>query len=302
MQSYQQAQYDFRAALCDSFNTPEALSVLTQLIAQTNLYLAARPRPKNIKPLRSVGEWITRMLRMLGLGEGPAVNEEGAIGWGEISVDGAVAVDVGATVQMWGPKLMWSSHQREEVLMPYLRALSAFRDDIRKLALGNASPKEILELCDRLRDNELVDLGVALDDQEGKCRPPGSCIPKLPNSTARRRQGPRQACPFRRAQKGACGKARPHRGQGRAQGCRRRCRRGAPRGQARKGQVEPDRHVPPAARRGRSILCVGCGGAADPGWRRGGAAQEPGQEAQEGLGCAEKAPRGVESGQGLAGI
>lgn len=183
MQSYQQAQYDFRAALCDSFNTPEALSVLTQLIAQANLYLAARPRPKNIKPLRSVGEWITRMLRMLGLGEGPAVNEEGAIGWGEISVDGAVAVDVGATVQMWGPKLMWSSHQREEVLMPYLRALSAFRDDIRKLALGNASPKEILELCDRLRDNELVDLGVALDDQEGKCRPPGSlslnCLTRL---------------------------------------------------------------------------------------------------------------------------
>jgi cysteinyl-tRNA synthetase len=58
--------------------------------------------------------------------------------------------------------------QREAVLMPYLRTLSTFRDDLRKLALGGATGKDFLELCDRLRDNELVDLGVALDDQEGE--------------------------------------------------------------------------------------------------------------------------------------
>lgn len=51
--------------------------------------------------------------------------------------------------------------------MPYLRALSTFRDGVRQLALGNAKLSEILELCDRLRDQDLVDLGVALDDQEG---------------------------------------------------------------------------------------------------------------------------------------
>ncbi len=31
---------------------------------------------------------------MLGLGEGTAVNQEGAIGWGELSADGDAAVDV----------------------------------------------------------------------------------------------------------------------------------------------------------------------------------------------------------------
>lgn len=51
--------------------------------------------------------------------------------------------------------------------MPYLRVLSSFRDEVRRLALKSANSKEILELCDRLRDNELIDLGVALDDQEG---------------------------------------------------------------------------------------------------------------------------------------
>lgn len=50
--------------------------------------------------------------------------------------------------------------------MPYLRALSAFRDSIRQLARENAKPSEILALCDQLRDQEMVDLGVALDDQE----------------------------------------------------------------------------------------------------------------------------------------
>ena len=32
----------------------------------------------------------------------------------------------------------------------------------------NASSSEILDLCDRLRDEQLVELGVQLDDQEGK--------------------------------------------------------------------------------------------------------------------------------------
>jgi len=53
--------------------------------------------------------------------------------------------------------------------MPYLRTLSGFRDGVRRLARDNAKLSEILALCDKLRDQELVDLGVALDDQEGEC-------------------------------------------------------------------------------------------------------------------------------------
>ncbi len=53
--------------------------------------------------------------------------------------------------------------------MPYLRTLSAFRDNVRKLAIAReaAALKDILALCDKLRDVDLVPLGVALDDQEG---------------------------------------------------------------------------------------------------------------------------------------
>lgn len=53
--------------------------------------------------------------------------------------------------------------------MPYLRVLSSFRDGIRQLAISknDNTVKDILKLCDKLRDDDLVSLGVALDDQEG---------------------------------------------------------------------------------------------------------------------------------------
>lgn len=53
--------------------------------------------------------------------------------------------------------------------MPYLHALSAFRDGVRRLAIagGDDARTDILALCDRLRDVDLVPLGVALDDQDG---------------------------------------------------------------------------------------------------------------------------------------
>lgn len=56
--------------------------------------------------------------------------------------------------------------------MPYLRSLSLFRDGVRRLAMekSDTALKDILALCDKLRDIDLVPLGVALDDQEGEPR------------------------------------------------------------------------------------------------------------------------------------
>ena len=62
--------------------------------------------------------------------------------------------------------------------MPYIRSLSSFRDGVRKVAIAAnrentelakaQALKDILALCDKLRDVDLVPLGVALDDQEGR--------------------------------------------------------------------------------------------------------------------------------------
>lgn len=61
----------------------------------------------------------------------------------------------------------YDTFQREAILMPYLSTLSTFRDTIRQLAIAQAPAKDILALCDKLRDIDLAPLGVALDDQEG---------------------------------------------------------------------------------------------------------------------------------------
>ncbi|KAI0745279.1 cysteinyl-tRNA synthetase [Earliella scabrosa] len=140
------SQAAFRAALCDSFNTPEAINVLRDLVSRANVYLKAPGSNVEIGLVKRVALWVGNMLRMFGLGEG----ETSEIGWGQerSAEEGGV--------------------NREEVLMPYLRTLSSFRDGVRKLAIakGDSALKDILTLSDKLRDVDLVPLGVALDDQE----------------------------------------------------------------------------------------------------------------------------------------
>ncbi|KAF8508924.1 tRNA synthetases class I (C) catalytic domain-containing protein [Gautieria morchelliformis] len=141
------AQATFRVALCDSFNTPQALDVLSKLVSRANVYITQASGKANVGVLESIAQWVGKMLRMFGLGEGPQV--EGMLGWGESRPEGET-----------------TSVDREEILMPYLRTFSSFRDNIRGLAMTQAPPNQVLEFCDKFRDTDMVPLGVALDDQE----------------------------------------------------------------------------------------------------------------------------------------
>ncbi|WVR05035.1 cysteine-tRNA ligase [Kwoniella sp. DSM 27419] len=149
MADLHQAQHDFRVALCDSFNTPNAINVLLDLVAKVNVYFSSRGRDVNLEPVTAIAQWITRMLKMFGLGEGSAVTDATAVGWGKEGDDAAGSGDF------------------EAKLDPFLRAMSSFRDEIRKLAIGGSSPADILKLCDRFRDEDLANLGVQLDDGQG---------------------------------------------------------------------------------------------------------------------------------------
>ena len=51
--------------------------------------------------------------------------------------------------------------------MPYVQALSSFRDQVRQGARQKLEHVEFLKMCDSLRDNQMVELGVSLDEQEG---------------------------------------------------------------------------------------------------------------------------------------
>jgi cysteinyl-tRNA synthetase len=52
--------------------------------------------------------------------------------------------------------------------MPYILSLSTFRDSVRRLAMGRADTalQDILAPCDRLRNVDLVPLGVAQDTKK----------------------------------------------------------------------------------------------------------------------------------------
>jgi len=69
----------FRAALCDSFNTPEALKVLRDQVSRVNIYLNRPGRKINVSVVEQSARWIGDMLRMFGLGEG----QTSEIGWGQ---------------------------------------------------------------------------------------------------------------------------------------------------------------------------------------------------------------------------
>lgn len=123
--------------------------------------------------LLAVEEYVTRQLRMFGLGEGAPVDAHGErlVGWGTPVTKGDESgVDVRFLPSLSSrtiADIALPSSQRESLLMPYLRTLSGFRDQVRQLAMSGAPASEILALSDRLRDIDLVDLGVALDDQDG---------------------------------------------------------------------------------------------------------------------------------------
>ena len=142
------AQREFREAMCDSFDTPRGMEILLQLVSKANVYEKTRERRTdvNVGVLEAVARYVGDMLKMLGLGEGSGSSDE--LGWGDAEQGGS------------------GGAKRDEMLLPYLRVLSSFRDNVRQLARAGASASELLKLADQLRDTDLVDLGVALEDQE----------------------------------------------------------------------------------------------------------------------------------------
>ncbi|KAI9246848.1 cysteinyl-tRNA synthetase [Sporodiniella umbellata] len=129
------------AALCDSINTPLALDEIMDLINQTNKYTSANAKAINPHLLNKVAKWVTSILKTFGV------------------------IDQGAEIG-FGNQASGASQNTEEVLMPYVQTLSTFRDQVRQAAREKLDHVQFLKLCDSLRDNQMVDLGVSLDDQE----------------------------------------------------------------------------------------------------------------------------------------
>lgn len=155
-----------RESLCDSFNTPLTLQYLSDLVAQSNVYINDRKSHNeriNVGVLENVAKYITKMLNIFGVIKPSELLE---IGWKENDNES----DNGNV-------------DKESLIFPYVKTLSSFRDQIRQLAINKDSSKsDILNLCDNIRDQDLVELGVSLDDQ-----PSGKALVKLVSPTELKR-------------------------------------------------------------------------------------------------------------------
>ncbi|XP_072375053.1 cysteine--tRNA ligase, cytoplasmic isoform X1 [Scyliorhinus torazame] len=131
-------------ALCDNIDTRTVMEELRSLVSQCNTYIAAKKSNKQLPNrilLKTIAVYLTEMLKIFG-----AIEGEEPIGFPVGG--GSQNLNVEATV------------------MPYLKVLSDFRENVRQIA-REKKVSEVLQLCDGLRDDVLPELGVRFEDHEG---------------------------------------------------------------------------------------------------------------------------------------
>ncbi|KUJ17832.1 uncharacterized protein LY89DRAFT_684758 [Mollisia scopiformis] len=194
-ETLEKAQSEMQSALTDSFDTPRAMRILAEIVRDANKHDSEPGSATDITGLKSIARWITKMVGIFGLDANASPPYEG-LGWtntasnahlstkeivepyvkvyqsvnSEVerlalhsdSLDALMAEDVDTKfsgLEASGTK------DSEALAMPYLIAVSKIRDELRRIAPNSESKKQILTLSDRIRDNDLTDLGVYLDDR-----------------------------------------------------------------------------------------------------------------------------------------
>ncbi len=200
-----QAKKDLDAALRNSFDTPTAMQVILRLVRSANVYMSD-PNADLAVP-EAVARWVTKIAGIFGLDPNAAPPYEGALGWGAPNpaahATGGSSADPKAAVQPYSavfakvkgdaaalgltaeatlntmladlrPDAEFAALEEggecdvERLAMPFLRAVSSLRDELRRAATAAADREQktaVLALSDRIRDYDLVELGVQLDDQ-----------------------------------------------------------------------------------------------------------------------------------------
>ena len=169
-------------ALCDSFSTPAVMGIISELITTYN---AADPGPSSAVSLQ-IAWWITSMVNMFGL-NGTANVQDPSIGW--------YGLDVPKVAR---PNLTVLSNLRDQLRIKARSAEGISHADIKNLVAasrkeyeasvqsqafadvmeslwtavegqqdGEGLSRNVLALCDRVRDGDLWERGIYLEDREG---------------------------------------------------------------------------------------------------------------------------------------
>ncbi|EGD82565.1 cysteinyl-tRNA synthetase [Salpingoeca rosetta] len=141
LQQFKATKQHIHNALCDSIDTPLVMQLSKQLITAVNVYIkekeAAGSAPQAAL-LRQIGRYFTELLALFGVVETP---EE--IGFHAAGAQGSM----------------------EDAVLPQLLAFAHTREAVRQTALTKKD-KAVLKMCDEIRDDELPNVGVRLEDKE----------------------------------------------------------------------------------------------------------------------------------------
>ncbi|KAK3110103.1 cysteinyl-tRNA synthetase, partial [Teratosphaeriaceae sp. CCFEE 6253] len=171
------AQDKFRDAMCDSFDTPMAMRVISELITFFN---SQKPMDIPDPVALALGRWVTDMVVMFGLDAG---HQPEQLGWSGLEIpdqakpfivplselrdrvreqakSGAVNVDTMGR-RFEDKDTVYAATQ------PYANAHADFQRRILELSAENATAKDYLAACDHVRDKELWDLKIYLEDRDG---------------------------------------------------------------------------------------------------------------------------------------
>ncbi|TEB37525.1 cysteinyl-tRNA synthetase [Coprinellus micaceus] len=132
-------QKDIHEALCDSFNTSAALSAILDLSASNpTAYFS-------LNGVKEVARWVTKVLQIFGFG---SAGGSDPIGW---------ASETGAGTG--------AAHDTQSVALPYVKHLAITHKE------QGVCP-ELLKLSDHVRDHQLLQLGVNLEDRDSSVGEP----------------------------------------------------------------------------------------------------------------------------------
>ncbi|KAL4917982.1 tRNA synthetases class I (C) catalytic domain-containing protein [Aspergillus aurantiobrunneus] len=167
--------------LSDSFNTPGLMGTISELITKYNSADKSTLDPKDVE---AVARWVTFMVNMLGLnGQTPVDSQE--IGWSGIDVPEEAkpylyplstmrdSLRQAARAKTLNASEISKIVERESVpdtasqaTHRYATVVSDFRNRVSSLEESPDIGKEVLAVCDHVRDVDLFDLGVYLEDRE----------------------------------------------------------------------------------------------------------------------------------------
>ncbi|KAI1340880.1 tRNA synthetases class I (C) catalytic domain-containing protein [Xylariaceae sp. FL0016] len=194
----EQAKKDVESAFTNSFDTPQAMRVIADIIRKANVYINTHPKDMNLSAVEETARWVTKIVGILGL-DAHAQPPYDGLGWASAAV--AANIDPKVAIQPYegayniivketqaldlptsetlttllspSPATEFERYVEtgvkdpEQLALPYLMAISKLRDELRRVAptSGPDTKKTILALSDRIRDFDLTNLGVYLDDR-----------------------------------------------------------------------------------------------------------------------------------------